>query len=317
MDPATLKATDVYWDTLQCTNVQACEVMSMANRVVADGAIDSGCSDVCEDPEGAQNVQIVNFNVTGSRNGELSVFTHSAHILFGPGKVNHTNTTSWFTDPVGVVKSYSLYVRNGTNDSINLYDIVVSGITFDCNRPDAAECYGVTYDTGAGIKFLNNTFINTPVYSGMTTSGELPAVEFTGNEFRQTIANATSPQSTPANPFMYSLDISSYLIDRNVIQSNRFINTAAQHAASSAIFKGDRFNNNFDGSTMALEMGTNTVENWDTSMILTHLGPNTSRVVPIYHSSHDSFGAGKILLLPNGVVTDYRIDEDTAASSKR
>ena len=316
MDPSTLKASDVYWDTLQCTNVQACEVLSMANRVVASGAIDNGCSDVCEDAEGSQNVQIINFNVSGSKNGELSTFTHSAHVLFGPGKVTHTSTSSWFDDPGSKVKSYSLYFRNGTNDPVNMFDITVSGVTFDCQRPDAAECYGITYDAGSSISFLNNTFINTPVYSGMTTSGELPGAVFTSNQFRQTIANAISQQSTVGNPLLYSLDISSYLLDRTVLQNNSFINTAVQYRASAAIFKGDHFNNSLNGATMALEMHANTVTNWGTSMVLTYAGPNTSGVTPVYYSSRDNFGGGQILLLPEGVPTDYQIQE-VSAQSKR
>ncbi len=314
MDAATLKASDVYWDTLQCTNVQACEVLSMAQRVVSVGAVDSGCSDVCEDSEGSQNVQIINFDATDSMNGELSVFTHSAHVLFGPGKLTHTSAVSWFTDPAAKVKSYSLYLRNGTNQPVNLNDVTVRGVTFDCRRPDSAECYGVTFDTGSDIRFLNNTFINTPVYSGMTTSGEMPGVEFTGNEFRQTIANATSQQSTPANPLLYSLDISSHLLDRTLLQANRFINDAPQLNGSAAIFKGDQFNHSLSAATMALEMHSNTVANWKNAVILTYAGPNTSGSTPTYYSSRDDFGGGKVLLLPDGVPTDYRIEETKEAS---
>ena len=68
---------------------------------------------------------------------------------------------------------------------------------------------------------------------------------------------------------------------------------------------------------MALEMRGNTVQNWNTSMVLTNSGANTSNVTAVYHSAHDSFGPGAVVLSPNGVKTDYQIDESQTTNIQR
>ena len=320
MDPSTLKATDFLHSGLVCTNVQACHVWSMVNRVVASGMIDNGCNDVCEDPEGSQNVQVSGFDLTGAKNGELSVFPHGANIIFGPGKVNHTSEVSWFTDSGSMPKSYSLYFRNQYNTAAYLNNILVTGVNFDCNRADGLTCYGITWDTGYNVKFTNNTFHNTPVFSGMTTSGELPSVGFTGNKFLLDIANATSQQNPTGSsgPAYYALDVSSHLLDRTFLRDNQFSVQNGQYGGTACLYKGDAFNSNFNGETVALDMQGTVFQNCGISAILTETGSNTSSVTPVYHTAKNDYGTGAFLTSPNGVTVNYWNEEvlfDPASST--
>ena len=311
MSPSTLKASDFLHVGLTCTNVQACHVWSMVNRVVASGMIDNGCNDVCEDPEGSQNVQVSGFDLTGAKNGELSSFPHGANIIFGPGKVNHTSEVSWFSDTPSIPKSYSLYLRNGYNNAAYLSNILVTGVNFDCNRADGLVCYGVTWDTGYGIKFTNNTFHNTPVYTGYTTSGELPAAAFYNNDFNLDIASAASQQnpSGSSNPSYYALDLSTHYLDRMFLRNNRFSSQGSQYGGSAALYKGDYLNGNYNGETVALDMQGNSFQNWGISVILTEAGANSSSVTPVYHTSKNDYGAGAFLTTPNGVTVNYWNEE--------
>ena len=314
MNPSTLKATDFLHTGLVCTNVQACHVWSMVNRVVASGMIDNGCNDVCEDPEGSQNVQVSAFDLTGAKNGELSSFAHGANIIFGPGKVNHTSEVSWFADTPSIPKSYSLYLRNGYNNPSYLSNILVTGVTFDCNRADGLVCYGVTWDSGYQVKFTNSTFHNTPVYSGMTTSGELPGAEFTSNVFSLDIPSAASQQNPTgsSNPAYYALDLSTHYLDRSFVHNNRFSSQGSQYGGSAALYKGDYLNGNYNGETMALDAQGNTFQGWGISQILTQAGANSSSVTPKYHTALNDYGTGAVLLAANGVTTDYWIEEKEA-----
>ena len=315
MAESTLKATDVQGSDTNCSNVQACEVFSMTDRVISSGAICYGANDVCEDPEGSQNVQIVNFDLRGSKNGELSSFAHGANLIFGPGKVDHTSEVSWFSDAPSIPKSYSLYLRNGYNTPTYMNQVLVTGVNFQCHRPDGLVCYGITWDTGYGIKFTNDTFTDTPVFSGMTTSGELPAVEFTGDHFNLDIANATSQQNPTgsSNPAYYALDISSHYLDHSVVQNNAFTNTASQYGASAAVYKGDNFNNSYNGETDALDLLGNAFQNWGIDAILSYAsGASAQSFTPLYHSALNRLGNGAFLVAANGIPTDYWIEEKEA-----
>ena len=314
MAESTLKATDFQGSSTSCTNVQACEVYSMVNRVLSDGMIAHGCNDVCGDPEGGQNIQLIHFDLSGAKNGELSSFAHGANIIFGPGKVNHTSEISWFSDTPSIPKSYSLYLRNGYNDPTKMNNVLVTGVNFQCNRADGLACYGITWDSGYQIKFTNSTFHNTPVYSGMTTSGELPGAEFTSNVFILDIPSAASQQNPTgsSNPAYYALDLSTHYLDRSFVHNNRFSSQGSQYGGSAALYKGDFLNGNYNGETMALDAQGNTFQGWGISAILTQAGANSSSVTPKYHSALNDYGTGAVLLAANGVTTDYWIEEKEA-----